>query len=63
MPDVDLALARQRMTKAKAAFTEAARLALAGAPDATERVNAALREVNEAMAALRALDAAERAKA
>lgn len=51
------------MTNAKAAFTQAARLALAGAPEAAERVNAALRDVNEAMAALRALDDAEKVNA
>ena len=45
--------ARRRMIEAKRKFTRAAMAALAGEPDATEKVSAALREIDAAREGLR----------
>jgi hypothetical protein len=64
VPERDsLTAARERLVQAKAAFSEAARAALRDEPGAAERCDAALRELNRAMAELRTLEAAERAGA
>lgn len=55
-PSEQRRLAEDRMDNAKRQFTQAARAALAGDPQAPELAKAAYREVSDAQAALRALD-------
>jgi hypothetical protein len=55
----DRHVAEERMRLAKARYTAAARATLEGRPDAQEQARQALAEVNDARAAVAALDLAE----